>query len=376
VRRPRLKGWRRQAPLFVGLLTTAGIVAVGGATAQPGGDIQSKQAEAQQVMARIQQMNNELEARVQSYDQATYELGKINHQLKATTQELKYARVNLGRAQTQLQARAVALYTSGQDDSTASVLFGATSLEDVMNRLDAANRVSRQDTEVVQQVTQYRNTVRRQRVILAKAQIKQQDTVARRAAEKGTVERQLAAQQSYLAHVNSQIRDLIAQREAAQRAASERLAAAAKVRLAQAVSSNPVTSTSVDSSATVVDSAGGSVAPSGHGDQIANLALAQQGKPYVWAAAGPDSFDCSGLVMYVYGEIGMSVPHSSYSLAAMGSAVPFDQLEPGDLVFFNGNSHVGIYIGGGNFVHAPHTGTVVQVASLASEPGLDAARRI
>jgi cell wall-associated NlpC family hydrolase len=116
---------------------------------------------------------------------------------------------------------------------------------------------------------------------------------------------------------------------------------------------------------------------SGHGDRIAQLALAQLGKPYVWAAAGPDSFDCSGLVVYVYAQIGMSVPHSTYSLVGMGSAVDQSQLQPGDLVFFDGNGHMGIYIGGGNFVHAPHTGTVVQVSSLSGNYGsMDAARRI
>jgi cell wall-associated NlpC family hydrolase len=109
---------------------------------------------------------------------------------------------------------------------------------------------------------------------------------------------------------------------------------------------------------------------------VASLALAEQGKPYVWAASGPDSFDCSGLVMYVFAQIGIQLPHSSYAQAGMGSPVSFSDLQPGDLVFFNGNSHVGIYIGGGQFVHAPHTGDVVRVASLASEGGLDAARRI
>src|SRR5439155_13491856 len=128
---------------------------------------------------------------------------------------------------------------------------------------------------------------------------------------------------------------------------------------------------------TVVDSAPtGAVPASGHGDTVASLALQEIGKPYVWGASGPNSFDCSGLVMYVFAQIGIALPHSSYAQAGMGVAVDYNDLQPGDLVFFNGNSHVGIYIGGGNMVHAPHTGASVTVISISQHGGFDAARRI
>ena len=83
------------------------------------------------------------------------------------------------------------------------------------------------------------------------------------------------------------------------------------------------------------------------------------------AAAGPDGFDCSGLVMWAFAQVGVSLPHSTYALYAMGVPVSSDQLQPGDLVFFDGVGHVGIYIGGGQFVHAPHTGDVVKISSLS-----------
>ena len=85
-----------------------------------------------------------------------------------------------------------------------------------------------------------------------------------------------------------------------------------------------------------------------------------------WAAAGPDSYDCSGLTSWAYAQVGVSLPHSSYDQWNYGVPVSKDQLEPGDLVFFDGLGHVGIYVGGGAFVHAPHTGTVVQVSDLTS----------
>ena len=94
------------------------------------------------------------------------------------------------------------------------------------------------------------------------------------------------------------------------------------------------------------------------------VAMSELGKPYVWGAAGPSSFDCSGLIAYSFAQLGVSVPHSTYALWGMGSAVSRDQLQPGDLVFFDGLGHAGIYIGGGQFVHAPHTGDVVKISSL------------
>jgi cell wall-associated NlpC family hydrolase len=90
------------------------------------------------------------------------------------------------------------------------------------------------------------------------------------------------------------------------------------------------------------------------------------GVPYVWGGASPSGFDCSGLVAYVYAQVGVSLPHYTGAQYAVGVPVSKDQLEPGDLVFFNGLGHVGIYIGGGQMIHAPHTGDVVKISNINS----------
>jgi hypothetical protein len=108
-------------------------------------------------------------------------------------------------------------------------------------------------------------------------------------------------------------------------------------------------------------------------DQVIAVAMAQRGKPYVFGSAGPDTFDCSGLVVYAYKHgAGISLPHFTGTLWGKGSAISKANLAPGDLVFPN-PSHVGIYIGSGQMVVAPHTGTVVQVQSVKTVWG---ARRI
>lgn len=106
-------------------------------------------------------------------------------------------------------------------------------------------------------------------------------------------------------------------------------------------------------------------APGPEAQTAVDSAMAQRGDAYVYGAAGPDTFDCSGLTMYAYQQAGISLPHSSSSQSQMGTAVSREQLAPGDLVFFYSPvSHVGMYIGNGQMVHAPQSGDVVKVAPV------------
>ena len=110
------------------------------------------------------------------------------------------------------------------------------------------------------------------------------------------------------------------------------------------------------------------LAGNGIGGQAVALVERFLGIPYVWGGATPSGFDCSGLVMYVYGLLGIRLPHYSGYQWYAGPHVARDQLQPGDIVFFhasaNGPQHEGMYIGSGEFIHAPHTGDVVKVSSL------------
>lgn len=105
---------------------------------------------------------------------------------------------------------------------------------------------------------------------------------------------------------------------------------------------------------------------SGRAGVAVATARAQLGDPYVWAASGPGSFDCSGLTMYSWAAAGVSLPHSSSMQFSSGTHVSRSQLQPGDLVFFGSPiHHVGIYVGGGQMIHAPQAGDVVKYASIS-----------
>jgi cell wall-associated NlpC family hydrolase len=102
---------------------------------------------------------------------------------------------------------------------------------------------------------------------------------------------------------------------------------------------------------------------------VIQAALSRIGDPYVWGAAGPSAFDCSGLVMWSFRQAGMSLPHSSQALATGGQPVSRDQIQPGDLVtYYSDASHVAIYIGDGMMVHASTFGTPVRVAPVDNAP--------
>ena len=108
---------------------------------------------------------------------------------------------------------------------------------------------------------------------------------------------------------------------------------------------------------------------------VVNTAMAQLGKSYTWGGAGPSSFDCSGLALFAYRTVGVSLPHSAAMQSTMGTPVSRSSLQPGDLVFFYGTGHVGLYIGNDQVVHAPTFGDVVKVTPIAYMP-FSSARRL
>jgi cell wall-associated NlpC family hydrolase len=325
--------------------------------------ISSKRAEAQQVMGQLAQLSDALERARSQYDQANGRLATIQGDLRENRRELRVAKHNLKTSQRAIAQRLVALYTSGQE-STLEVILGAQSLDDMITRMDNAKSVTQADTEVLQEVEHFRAVVKRSGEVLRRAQDAQARVVAQRAAAKRDLETKIAEQQRLYSQVKGQIAQLVQAQQARQLA----MAREAQARLAdqQQQQAQQQAQTVVGASA-VTPEADTVVAPPPTHSGVVGVAMSQLNTPYVWGGAAPGGFDCSGLVMWAYAQVGVSLPHSSYAQYGYGVPVSKDQLQPGDLVFFDGLGHVGIYIGGGQFVHAPHTGDVVKISSLSED---------
>jgi cell wall-associated NlpC family hydrolase len=320
--------------------------------------ISSKRAQAQQVMGQLQQLSDSLERARSQYEASTVRLAQIQRELKLNRRELHIAKSNLKQSQKRIAQRLVSLYTTDQA-STLEVILGAKNLDDMINRIDNAKSVTQLDTQILQQVVTFKTAIKQNGQRLAKAHAEQARVVAERAAAKNAIATKLAQQQALYNSLKGEIARLVA----ADHARQLQMAAAARARLELQHRVSTTTDTVVGVSA-IAPSADTVIAPPPTHSGVVGVALSQLGTPYVWAGSAPGGFDCSGLVMWAYAQVGVSLPHSSYAQYGYGVPVSRDQLQPGDLVFFDGLGHVGIYIGGGQFVHAPHTGDVVKISSL------------
>jgi peptidoglycan DL-endopeptidase CwlO len=350
----------------VSILATAGVVTVtGSATADP--SISSKQAQARAVLAQIQEIQGRVERASNAVYSATTQLHAIEGDLQVNTNRLHVARQGLGVAQARVEARLRALYMHGSSGGTVEILLGAQNLDDLLNRIDAAKRVSRQDTQVLRDVRSFRSEVVHRQANLKKAHASQASLVREREAEKRAIESQLAEQNRLYNSIKDEIVKLKAEeaRRQALLAAQARARYLARMQAARQASleAESVAQNPIEQPGPLADPNLPPAPPPSYGN-VVGIAFQYLGTPYVWGASGPGAFDCSGFTAYVYAQVGVSLPHNAAAQYGYGTPVSRDELQPGDLVFFDGLGHVGLYIGGGNFIHAPHTGDVVKISSL------------
>jgi peptidoglycan DL-endopeptidase CwlO len=354
---------RARQATAVFLVASAALLAAASATAEPP-QITAKRAEAQRVLDEIHSLDVQLEKSIEAYNGASDQLAAIERERALNTRHFTIAKSNLKLAQRRLGARLRAIYTSDQEDSTLAIILGSRSLSDFLNRIETVNSVSSQDSQVLGEIKRFKHVVAVRGVQLRKAHVRQEQVVAERAAAKQQVEAGLGERQRLLDSIKGEIARL--QAEEARRQEQLRIAAEARLRTqlaAQVQASTQALATDVVG-ASAVSPEGISIAPPSRFGGAVGIAMQYLGVPYVWGGSSPSGFDCSGFVMFVYAQLGVSLPHLAAAQFNYGTPVSSDQLEPGDLVFFDGLGHVGIYIGGGQFIHAPHTGDVVKISSL------------
>jgi cell wall-associated NlpC family hydrolase len=368
------------------LLTIAGgvslLVAAAPAVGEPPA-IGAKRAEARYVLGQIRDLDSRIAKTVEAFNLASFRLERTRRALQVNTHELKVGRENVLRAQRILAQRLVQRYERDDGGSALEVVLGARSLGDLIDRIDTVNRVARQDGEIADEVRLFRARVERRQERLVQTRALQRRLVARLADQRDSIEGQLAERRQLLSSIESEISRLQAEEQArqerlrreaearlaAQRAAAQRAAeAAAAQRATAAVTSGggQASTEAIDVGVVASTPEGASVAPPPRYGGVVGIAMQYLGVPYRWGGASPSTgFDCSGFTAYVYAQVGVSLPHHAASQFSSGVPVSREDLQPGDLVFFDGLSHEGMYIGGGQFIHAPHTGDVVKISSLS-----------
>ncbi len=338
-------------------MVTAVLVASATAGTASATSIASKKAQAAAAQAQLTRLQNAAEKKVEAYDLVHQRYQNTVAALRLNTQVLKSAKANLAAAQQQLASTLTTDYKSGDQDALAYVL-AARSIGDLVDQVQVLQRTTGVDKNLVDQITHYQAVVRTRQALLVKERKQVAHDQAQKAAEANSARAAVDREKAYYNNLQASIRKLIQQQQAA-------AAAAAAQQAAQNGGSGGSPPTNLPNPPT-----------STLGGQAVAIAERYLGVPYVWGGASPSGFDCSGLTMYVYEQLGVSLPHNA---AAQYDSLPHvseSDLEPGDLVFFDGLGHVGLYIGGGEMIHAPHTGTDVQIAPLSGGGSYYGAARV
>ena len=307
-----------------------------------------KMAEARAVAGQVNALDTRVEIADENYLQAADKDAKLVVQKKAAAARVAKAEKRLHQLQAHLDTRANDMYRTGPL-GFLDVLLGAKSFDQFARTWDVLKDLNAQDADYIGQTKDAKAEADAAHAVLAQKEQAAAKQQAIMADNKDYVEGQLAERKHKLAGIEAEVKKLQAQEEAARLAE----AAAAQARAARESSSGG-------------GDGGNYPTPSipAHGN-VVDYARSRIGCPYRWAASGPSSFDCSGLMMWCYDRIGISLPHSSQEQIDSGQRVSRGDLQPGDLVFFGSPiHHVGMYIGGGDMIEAPYTGADVRIASM------------
>ena len=360
---------RRRKPLvvcgLVAALAATAVIAPGlGTPASAAPSLSGARAQAAAVAARVAALDAQMARQDEALDQAQSRLSTVNGQLTATRSALAAAQARLAAKRAVLKQAAVAAYIQGGQTGNIVQLMQGTQAQAGLAQSYLSSVADAQQS-AIDSFHAALLAYQQQQARLAQQESAAQTQVDRVRAARDASAAAAAAEQAQLSAINGQVASLVAQIQQQQ-------AAATAAQLQSSLSSR------LGGRASRGGSFSGPLPPpTGPAASVAvQWAEREIGKPYVYGASGPDSFDCSGLTMYVWGQAGVSLPHSAAGQWDDTTRVPVSDLEPGDLVFYyQPVDHVGIYVGGGQMIIADHTGTDVRYASIYRD-GLDGGGRV
>jgi cell wall-associated NlpC family hydrolase len=337
-------------------------------TSAQASSLSQDRAKANAIAGEIQVEQTKIQQLGQQYDQELLAQQKTAGQITKTKSDIASAKADESSIEASLRKEAIAAYMDGGSLSTLQLLLESNTANVSVRQgfLDAATGEQRQQVASLQ-VTEQR-LAKDERTLHTEQQAEAAQAKAL-AQDKAQAEALQRSEQQTLSSLKGRIAQLVAEQQAARKAA-ERAAEQRKIAQEQAQAQAQASGGrgggggGPASNAPLVIPQTGSL-----GARAVAIAEQQLGKPYVWAAAGPNSFDCSGLVQYVYAQLGISLAHYTVSQWDETAHVPLADAQPGNLVFYQDPGtgfiyHVGIYIGHGEMIDAPETGENVQIDTI------------
>jgi peptidoglycan hydrolase CwlO-like protein len=324
------------------LLAVFGVVAVvlvAAPAASATGSVAKAKARLAEVEARLSDVSVQSEIAVEKYNQASSQLATVQAKIDENQRQLETARKNLEQANQQLMARAESIYKS-RDVGVIDVIFRADSFDELVSQMDMMERLGNSDVDTVHAIAAYKRDIKDRRIRL----VADEKSAAKLVAAREQHKNELIALQSDLKGLTGKIEKQI-----------KKLKYQAKLRAQLALTgySGPIP---------------GPVDPNSPGHpEIVSIAQRYFGVPYVWGGAGPGGFDCSGLTMYCYAQIGIGMSHGATDQQRSSIPVALSDLRPGDLIFFGNASfshHVAIFVQGSTCIEAPRTGDVVRYGTF------------
>ncbi|MGG7060076.1 NlpC/P60 family protein [Clostridium tertium] len=366
------------------------------------------------IQGEIYSLNEQIAPLAEKVESNKQQMATIQEEIDNTNKEIEASKVEIEAKEETLNKRLRELYKSGGQGSYLTLLFSAESFSDLISKIDSASRLVSIDKKIVNDLldkkenldkkvasleeksneiakindetnktlAEFETKKKEQEDLIAQAQAEQEkfDAEYLSVSERSLVESQIETlgSSSDISELKSAINQLISIRD------NQPLKSPTVIEeVNNAIESGTARIEDLQAQAAISDTTNSSnnstIAPnrgqtSSSGNAIVDYAYTLMGTPYVYGATGPSSFDCSGFTSYVYrNAAGIEITRTTYSQLGVGTSVSYNELQPGDLVFTYGSDHVGIYVGNGQYIHAPQPGDSVKVSPITS---FYAARRV
>ncbi len=342
--------------------------------------ISDAQAQASALTAKIAAEQQQIQSLTSQYDTASYKVSQLNAQIAQSQAQLAKDQAEVNKDQGELRTHAVADYMSdGTSNQFTQMFTGDNNAAGIHNEYSAI--ASGNVTNTVDQLHTAQTQLHAQQDALQQQQAQATSEANAASSAKDQATQLAASDASALNGVNAQIQTLVAQQQAAAAAAAAQAAQAKVAAAQQAQASAQVAAQSTSSGGGgggfTVDLSPPPPTSSGAAGAV-QAAQGEIGVPYEWGGTTPAGFDCSGLVMWAYAQVGISLPHYSGAQYDDTTHIPLGDIAPGDLLFYGpgGDDHVAMYIGGGMMVEAPYTGASVWDTPMRTGDGFVGVGRV